>query len=78
MRLAYSPRTRRDYNVEAGCIADFNLGEFLDDADVRQAFSHDAIRTFMLTVFDGASSGIVKTSYSYVRISTLLRTMRGW
>ncbi|HEX2721896.1 MAG TPA: hypothetical protein VHM24_03200, partial [Gemmatimonadaceae bacterium] len=55
VRLTLSPRTRRDYNVELGCIPNFTLASFLGDPDVRQALSDSSMRTIMLTTFDGTT-----------------------
>jgi hypothetical protein len=57
VRVTLSARYRLDYNIGGDCYEDFTLPKAAQEADIRSAFSHPDIETYMITVKDGTSFG---------------------
>jgi hypothetical protein len=67
-RVVFSPKYYSDYRGVPTCYANFSLAVLAREPDVERALDTPQIRTFMLTVYDGATFGDCRT-HKYLNVN---------
>jgi len=56
-RITLSPRHYIDYNLGGSCYPAFSLSSIVQEADIKKALDNEQIEVFMITAYDGVTSG---------------------